>query len=114
ALALMPWEEEHSKSLQEALETSIVGLTLAVNQPPVVNQSLADNQSQNAATQKTPSQAEPMTVALFIGPEGGLMSEEVALAQQYDVQVVTLGPRILRAETAALAAVANVMYALGG
>ena len=42
------------------------------------------------------------------------MSEEVALAQQYGVQAVTLGPRILRAETAALAAVANVMYALGG
>ena len=58
--------------------------------------------------------AEPTTVVLFIGPEGGLMAEEVMLAREHGVQVVTLGARILRAETAALVAVANVMYALGG
>ncbi len=52
------------------------------------------------------------TVVLFIGPEGGLTSEEVELARQHGVQSVTLGQRILRAETAALAAVANVMYEL--
>ena len=38
------------------------------------------------------------------------MAEEVALAQRHGVQVVTLGTRILRAETAAIATVANVMY----
>ena len=51
----------------------------------------------------------PSTLVLFIGPEGGLMAEEVALAQRHGVQVVTLGTRILRAETAAIATVANVM-----
>ncbi len=60
------------------------------------------------AYQATPS----TTLVLFIGPEGGLTAEEVALARQHGVQSVSLGPRILRAETAALAAVANVMYAL--
>jgi 16S rRNA (uracil1498-N3)-methyltransferase len=40
------------------------------------------------------------------------MGEEVALAQARGVQVVTLGNRILRAETAAIAAVANIMYEL--
>jgi 16S rRNA (uracil1498-N3)-methyltransferase len=54
----------------------------------------------------------PITVVLFIGPEGGLMAEEVHLAQRHGVLPVTLGPRILRAETAALATVANVMYEL--
>ena len=54
----------------------------------------------------------PTTVILFIGPEGGLVPEEIALAQQHAVQVVSLGSRILRAETAALAAVANIMYEL--
>ncbi len=38
------------------------------------------------------------------------MAEEVALAQRHGVQVVTLGARILRAETAAIATVANVMF----
>jgi 16S rRNA (uracil1498-N3)-methyltransferase len=84
ALAFMPWEEEHGQSLREGLE--------------------------GRATMG----AEPTTVVLFIGPEGGLMAEEVMLAREHGVQVVTLGARILRAETAALVAVANVMYALGG
>ncbi len=58
------------------------------------------------------AQKQQKTVFLFIGPEGGLTSEEIVLAQQHGVQSVTLGQRILRAETAALAAVANVMYEL--
>jgi 16S rRNA (uracil1498-N3)-methyltransferase len=92
ALALMPWEEERGKSLRNGLETwaSGRGDQLSLQQP------------------------ESMTVVLFIGPEGGLMAEEVALARRHGVEAVTLGPRILRAETAALAAVANVMYAFGG
>jgi RsmE family RNA methyltransferase len=40
------------------------------------------------------------------------MTEEVALAKRHGVQSVSLGPRILRAEAAAIAAVANVMYEL--
>jgi 16S rRNA (uracil1498-N3)-methyltransferase len=53
-----------------------------------------------------------MTVVLFIGPEGGLTAEEVDFARERGVHIVTLGQRILRAETAALAAIANVMYDL--
>ena len=83
ALALMPWEEEHGQTLREALV-------------PALNR----------------GDSQPITVVLFIGPEGGLMAEEVTLAQRYGVQVVTLGQRILRAETAALATIANVMYEL--
>ncbi len=56
--------------------------------------------------------SQPQIVVLFIGPEGGLMAEEVRLAQRHGVQSVSLGRRILRAETAAIAAVANVMYEL--
>jgi 16S rRNA (uracil1498-N3)-methyltransferase len=52
------------------------------------------------------------TVIIFIGPEGGLTVEEVKQAQQHGVHIVSLGSRILRAETAALATVASVMYEL--
>ena len=52
----------------------------------------------------------PTIIVLFIGSEGGLTTEEVALAQRHGVQVVTLGTRVLRAETAAIATVANVIY----
>ena len=52
-------------------------------------------------------------VNLLIGPEGGFTTEEVAAAQAHGAIAVTLGPRILRAETASLAAAAVVMVALG-
>lgn len=55
----------------------------------------------------------PATVHLYIGPEGGFDPEEVAQAQAHGVQIVTLGPRILRAETAALVAVTLALDALG-
>ena len=44
--------------------------------------------------------------ALAIGPEGGWTPEEMGLFTQQGWQPVTLGPRILRAETAAIAAIA--------
>ena len=43
-------------------------------------------------------------VRLLIGPEGGLSAEEIDNAAKAGFQGVTLGPRILRTETAALAA----------
>jgi 16S rRNA (uracil1498-N3)-methyltransferase len=46
------------------------------------------------------------SVALAIGPEGGWTPEEMALFTDHHWQHVTLGPRILRAETAAIAAIA--------
>ncbi|MDQ2807954.1 MAG: 16S rRNA (uracil(1498)-N(3))-methyltransferase [Chloroflexota bacterium] len=48
-------------------------------------------------------------VALLIGPEGGLTAAEVQVAAAAGVQPVSLGPRILRAETAALAALALLL-----
>jgi 16S rRNA (uracil1498-N3)-methyltransferase len=48
-------------------------------------------------------------VSLLIGPEGGLAEDEAAAAQAAGWQVVSLGPRILRAETAAIAGVAALL-----
>ena len=50
------------------------------------------------------------SITLFIGPRDGLTAAEAALAAQHSAQIVTLGPRILRAETAALAAATIVLY----
>lgn len=52
-------------------------------------------------------------ICLLIGPEGGLTADEMAQATEAGWQMVALGSRILRAETAALAATALVMGALG-
>jgi 16S rRNA (uracil1498-N3)-methyltransferase len=53
-------------------------------------------------------------VALAVGPEGGFSPEESAAAQSVGFRPVGLGPRVLRAETAAIVAVALVQAALGG
>ena len=54
----------------------------------------------------------PQTVLVLIGPEGGFTPEEVQAAQNAGVPPVSLGPRILRTETAALVMVSQILYAL--
>jgi 16S rRNA (uracil1498-N3)-methyltransferase len=51
--------------------------------------------------------------ALLIGPEGGFSEEEVTLARQAGLQPASLGQRVLRMETAAIAACAISMAAAG-
>lgn len=51
----------------------------------------------------------PSTIAVLIGPEGGWTEGEVANGRAHGIIPVTLGPRILRAETAAIVSAALVM-----
>lgn len=55
----------------------------------------------------------PESIAVIVGPEGGLTSEEVALAQQCGFTSVSLGKRIVRTETAGLAIVAILQFYWG-
>ncbi len=56
---------------------------------------------------------ETKQVDILIGPEGGLTSAEVAVLGRLGFQSVSLGPRILRTETAPLALVSILQYQLG-
>ncbi len=60
------------------------------------------------------TQVERLVIALFIGPEGGFSELEVQMAQAAGAKIVSLGPRILRAETAAIAAAILTISACGG
>lgn len=51
-------------------------------------------------------------IGIFIGPEGGFDESEVFLAKQSGAVPITLGRRILRTETAGLAALAVLMFEL--
>jgi 16S rRNA (uracil1498-N3)-methyltransferase len=55
----------------------------------------------------------PFSINIFIGPEGGFTQAEVAQAQSYGALPVTLGPRILRAETAGLVAATAILHEFG-
>lgn len=59
------------------------------------------------------AEAAPAACAVIIGPEGGLTAAEAGLAAAAGARLVTLGRRILRTETAAIAALAIVMYQWG-
>jgi 16S rRNA (uracil1498-N3)-methyltransferase len=55
----------------------------------------------------------PASVALLVGPEGGITDEEVEFCIQQGFTGLMLGPRILRTETAALAALSLFQYLWG-
>ena len=73
-----------------------------------------------APTAQAPSEAlasleepAPTAVRLYVGPEGGFSPDEIAGAAEAGIVLVSLGPRVLRTETAAVALLSLVMYALG-
>lgn len=78
-------------SLQQYLESAERPLTLTLE--PSAEQSLK-------------SATIPGEVSLLVGPEGGFSADEVAATHQAECLPVRLGPRVLRTETAALAALA--------
>lgn len=51
-------------------------------------------------------------VAIFIGPEGGFAESEIEKATEAGAKIITLGKRILRTETAGLAAMSIMMFEL--
>jgi len=90
-LSLLAWEEETALDLKQVLHArSPAAPGLAGDDSPAI-----------------------ANIQLFIGPEGGLTAQEAALATAQDIQPITLGPRILRAETAGLVAAAALFYELG-
>lgn len=50
------------------------------------------------------------SIGFIIGPEGGFSEKEINLAEQNDISRITLGKRILRTETAAIATLSVLMY----
>lgn len=65
-----------------------------------------ENERGMAATREALARIKPgMSVGILVGPEGGFEEKEVELAREAGAAVISLGKRILRAETAAVTAV---------
>lgn len=70
-----------------------------------------ENERGMAATREAIEAVRPgQSIGIFIGPEGGFADAEIALAKELDMQLVSLGKRILRTETAGLATLSILMY----
>lgn len=52
------------------------------------------------------------SVAIFIGPEGGFEQSEIEFAREYGFEIITLGKRILRTETAGMVVISVLMMKL--
>ena len=89
-----------------------VPLKIALDQQPRASTRILLSETEQATTliaalsNATEEPQDHESYALAIGPEGGWTPEEMALFTAHRWQHVTLGPRILRAETAAIAAIA--------
>ncbi|HYN76823.1 MAG TPA: 16S rRNA (uracil(1498)-N(3))-methyltransferase [Lamprocystis sp. (in: g-proteobacteria)] len=100
--------EQSGRRRLPTLEPALSFSDWLATQPPGVL--LLDPTAPLALAQLAPPTA---PVTLLVGPEGGLSAAERARAAAQGIQGVRLGPRILRAETAPLAAIA-VLQALWG
>ncbi len=98
-LKLLPYEGDAAGNLRQHLEAQ--KLKLRGTPQSVKN------------TAKPDEVCSADSIALFIGPEGGFTVVEVQKALECGFKSVTLGPRILRTETAGVAVIAIIMYELG-
>jgi 16S rRNA (uracil1498-N3)-methyltransferase len=72
-----------------------------------------EKESQQGFAELEHTQTTVGEIVLMIGPEGGFSSQEAALALEHGFKPVRFGPRILRAETAAVAALSAVQLLWG-
>jgi 16S rRNA (uracil1498-N3)-methyltransferase len=92
---------EASRDLRDALEQAAAGATGVILQPDA-DASLAGL-----------ARSAPASFAIAVGPEGGFESGELDLAARGGYRPVRLGPRVLRTETAGLAALSTLQAAVG-
>lgn len=75
---------------------------------------LYERETENALTQVVLKEREsPRPIFVVTGPEGGFREEEIALCRRCGAVTASLGRRILRAETAPIAALAAIRAVLG-
>lgn len=106
-------QQSRRTSVPEVADPVALKAALAAEQAPVRILLSETEQSLSLMDALAQRPAEARSYALAIGPEGGWTSDEMALFTAHHWTPVTLGPRILRAETAAIAAIAIAGSLLG-
>jgi 16S rRNA (uracil1498-N3)-methyltransferase len=108
--------ERWNRIVFEAVKQSGRSLFPAVEEPRGFAEVVARDGAKivfDADDAPSPSRSASGPVTLFIGPEGGWSEEELALARAHECAFERLGPRRLRAETAAIAACALIAARYG-
>jgi len=102
-LSLFFYEQEETMHLDQALERYFQ----SNSQSTVCNSQPEDDAADRGLRRASGS------VAIVTGPEGGFEPREAEIARSAGLSTVSLGPRILRCETAPVAALAAIMFFTG-
>ena len=122
AARLLPKYERWRAIVREAAEQSRRGRLPVIGKPLLWDEALdqgagvrllAREDADGKGSGWRSSVCEAVEVALLVGPEGGISKEEAATATKLGWLPMSLGPRVLRAETAAVAAATVIMYLAG-
>ncbi len=114
--------ERWQKIIQEAAEQSerakIPTIKYAISFEKAVEQSIRDSdiliaweEEKNNFPSTVLQNVTQKSVAIFIGPEGGFTQEEVNFAKKLGAKTISLGPRILRSETAGGVLASLILFA---
>ncbi len=74
---------------------------------------LAYEKEENTSLKDILLSSDCKNINIFIGPEGGFDDDEINYIKDKNIKNITLGPRILRTETAPIALVSAIMYEIG-
>jgi 16S rRNA (uracil1498-N3)-methyltransferase len=118
-------QERWQKIIEEAAKQSKRGKIPSVRELSDLNQVITDfdrydlvlvpweDEESRGLKETLSSNLDAQKIMIIIGPEGGFSSKEVEQLKTAGAKSVTLGPRILRTETAGIATLSMVLYELG-
>ncbi|MDR0879263.1 MAG: 16S rRNA (uracil(1498)-N(3))-methyltransferase [Clostridioides sp.] len=109
-LNICPYENERTVSVGEALKefgSEMRGCDFEKKE------SSSEKKEGDFEKKESDLETKYVSVGIFVGPEGGFDEEEVEVLSTKGAKVVSLGPRILRTETASVVTTAIVQYELG-
>ena len=114
------WQRIVQEAARQSGRSSVPQVSLAGSLAEVVNMSgqavkflLWEGEKVNRLKDTLAGLAKPESIALIVGPEGGLSAEEAAIATDSGFIPVSLVPRIVRTETASLVMMAIVQFYWG-
>lgn len=115
--------ERYQRIIQEASEQSERGVIPLIEQPmkfeDAINQAVKEDltliawegEQENSLKSELNKIENVTKVSIFIGPEGGFEEGEIEYGKSKGAKTVSLGPRILRTETAGIVLTANILFA---
>jgi 16S rRNA (uracil1498-N3)-methyltransferase len=113
--ALLAWEREDAQSIRQGLDWA---LGRSPSPPSPLSRAQGEGETfsplsrggKGGGGEGSAGAPGRRSLGLFVGPEGGFAEAEIEAARRQNVQTVSLGPRILRTETAGPILAALALY----